>query len=95
MSGKHTPETCEYCAADTGDHPLGGVMQSLKCGCSVHGRGLLPDPWHIHQCPLHASAAKLLAALEYLFSNAEAAGWSDMMLADVRTAIRKARGEDT
>lgn len=41
---------------------------------------------------LVAAAPELLAACKYLLENAEAAGWSDFMLADVRAAIAKAEG---
>jgi hypothetical protein len=41
---------------------------------------------------LIASAPELLNACKYLLDNAEAAGWSEFMLADARAAIVKAEG---
>lgn len=41
---------------------------------------------------LIASAPELLDALRYMVDNAEAAGWSGLMLRDARAAISKAEG---
>lgn len=41
---------------------------------------------------LIAAAPELLAACKYLLENAEAAGWSEFMLADARAAIANAEG---
>jgi len=41
---------------------------------------------------LIAAAPELLAALKYMLANAEAEGWSAMMLSDARAAIHKAEG---
>ena len=54
-----SPTTCQMCEADTGRHQSGTVSRREKCGCDVAGIGLLPNPWHIHQCPLHAAAPRL------------------------------------
>lgn len=41
---------------------------------------------------LLAAAPDLLEQCKYLLENAEAAGWSEFMLADARAAIAKAEG---
>lgn len=41
---------------------------------------------------LVAAAPELLEALRYMVANAEAEGWSEMMLADATAAIAKAEG---
>lgn len=41
---------------------------------------------------LIAAAPELLEQCKYLLENAEAAGWSEFMLADARAAIAKAEG---
>lgn len=41
---------------------------------------------------LIAAAPELLDALRYMVENAEAAGWSGLMLDDAREAISKAEG---
>lgn len=42
--------------------------------------------------PLMAAAPELLDALRYMVENAEAEGWSGLMLDDARAAIKKATG---
>lgn len=42
--------------------------------------------------PLMAAAPELLDALRYMVENAEAEGWSGLMLDDARAAIKKAMG---
>lgn len=42
--------------------------------------------------PLMAAAPELLDALRYMVENAEAEGWSGLMLGDARAAIKKATG---
>jgi hypothetical protein len=41
---------------------------------------------------LFAAAPELLAALRYMVENAEADGWSSLMLSDAKAAIAKAEG---
>lgn len=41
---------------------------------------------------LIAAAPEMLDALRYMVANAEAEGWSGLMLGDARTAISKAEG---
>jgi len=68
---KPTPEPCLMCNASTGDHPLGGLVQGLSCGCEVRGRGLIPDPWHIHQCPTHVTAPEMVKIFTAVFVDKE------------------------
>jgi hypothetical protein len=44
--------------------------------------------------PLMAAAPELLDALRYMVENAEADGWSGLMLRDAKAAIAKAEGRD-
>jgi hypothetical protein len=41
---------------------------------------------------LLAASPDLLAALRYMIANAEAEGWSELMLSDAKDAIAKAEG---
>ncbi len=43
---------------------------------------------------LLAAAPELLAALRYMVENAEADGWSELMLSDAKAAIAKAEGRE-
>ncbi len=43
---------------------------------------------------LIAAAPELLAALNYMVENAEADGWSELMLSDAKAAIAKAEGRE-
>ena len=53
-----------------------------------------PVAFNVIDCsaPLIAAAPELLEQCKYLLDNAEAAGWSEFMLADARAAIAKAEG---
>ena len=57
---------CQMCEAKTGNHPPGSVARRERCGCDVAGIGLLPNPWHIHPCALHAAAPEMLALLTHV-----------------------------
>ena len=76
---QHTP-MCSMCEAGTGKHPSGSVSRQEKCGCDVTGYGLLPNPWHVHFCPLHAKAPEMLEMIHRLREIADimcANNWPD------------------
>lgn len=102
---QHTPGTCQMCESETGNHPSGDVYRREKCGCDVRGVGLLPNPWHVHYCPMHAAAPELLDALEraaYTLRDASdgqpsyfwnKGGDGHAAYLAVRAAIAKAKGD--
>jgi hypothetical protein len=53
-----------------------------------------PVAFRVIDCSAHviAAAPELLAALRYMVENAEADGWSSLMLSDAKAAIAKAEG---
>ena len=90
-------DNCQMCETETGRHHPGTVARRERCGCDVAGIGLLPNPWHIHKCPLHAAAPALLEALESLYACNVWYGQIDdgdkARLLTARAAIAQARGE--
>jgi hypothetical protein len=55
-----------------------------------------PVAFRVIDCSAHviAAAPELLAALRYMVENAEADGWSSLMLGDAKAAIAKAEGRE-
>ena len=62
---------CAMCARDTGRHRAGNTFREEKCGCTAAGMGLLPNPWHVHYCPVHAEAPAMLALLRDIAAHFE------------------------
>jgi hypothetical protein len=52
------------------------------------------DRNHAANAALIAAAPELLDALRYMVANAEADGWSELMLSDAKAAIAKAEGRE-
>lgn len=86
----HTPGPCSMCETETGRHPSGTVARREKCGCDVAGFGLLPNPWHIHKCPLHAAAPRML---QFIKEYARLSLGTDVISEQARAILRDVEGE--
>lgn len=88
--GRHTPGPWRLGRAMGMEHVVMDENDSPVCEMLSPYRGR--EDYRDANARLIAAAPDLLAALMYMLANAEADGWSDMMLADTRAAISKATG---
>jgi hypothetical protein len=92
---EHTPGPWAYDTESnevfaTGDHYGAGWIARVE-GNDSNGTPF-SEEMRLANARLIAAAPELLVALKYMLGNAEADGWSEMMLADARSAIAKPEG---
>ena len=93
MKNQHTPGPWRRGGQSiTADGILTGAWKEIAT-VRIGSRNNWHDPEGDANARLVASSPELLDALRYMIENAEAAGWSEMMLFDARSAVARARGQ--